>query len=72
MPGNWGLCQNCSWWRIEPQAEPAAMTIGLCMHEKLRPYLLRVLGVSGCNCFTAGECQREPGASAAPPFSVAS
>jgi hypothetical protein len=46
------------------------MTIGLCMHEKMRPYLLRVLGVSGCNCFTAGECGRMLGASAAPPFSV--
>ena len=69
MPGNWGLCQNCRWWRIEPQAEATAMTIGLCAHDKLRPHLLRVLGVSGCNCFAAGECGRMDGASGMPPFS---
>lgn len=64
---NWGLCKDCKWWQIEPQATPENLTLGLCIDEDLQPFLLRVSGVSGCNRFMPGEVAHAEGSSKAPP-----
>ena len=63
----WGLCKDCRWWQIEPEAEVANLTLGLCIDEKLQPYRLRVSGISGCNRFMPGDPARAEGSGAAPP-----
>lgn len=63
----WGLCKDCRWWQIEPDAAVENLTMGLCIEKKLQPFNLRVSGISGCNRFSKGTPQREKGASAAPP-----
>jgi hypothetical protein len=63
----WGLCKDCKWWQIEPEAEVANLTLGLCIDEKLQPYRLRVSGISGCNRFMPGDPARAEGSGAAPP-----
>ena len=63
----WGECTDCKWWQIEPDATVQNLTMGLCIDEKLQPYLLRVSGNSGCNHFMAGKPARAEGSSAAPP-----
>jgi hypothetical protein len=65
--GDWGLCQDCKWWQIDPGATVANTTMGLCIEEKLQSFRLRVSGNSGCNCFMAGEPAHAEGSSAAPP-----
>ena len=65
--GEWGLCKDCKWWQIEPQAAVETLTMGLCVEEKLQPFGLRVSGNSGCNRFTAGEPARAEGSGEAPP-----
>ena len=47
----WGLCKDCKWWQIEPDASIRDTTMGLCIDEDLFPYKLRVSGDSGCNQF---------------------
>ena len=64
---NWGLCKDCEWWQIEPQAGIANTTMGLCIEEKLQPFQVRVSGISGCNRYTPGKPARASGSSAAPP-----
>jgi hypothetical protein len=64
---DWGLCKECQWWQIEPEAQIADNTMGLCTEEALQPFLLRVSGISGCNHYTPGEPTRAAGSSAAPP-----
>lgn len=64
---SWGLCKDCRWWQIEPDAAVENLTLGRCIDEKLQPFSLRVSGLSGCNRFAKGPPQREEGASAAPP-----
>jgi hypothetical protein len=64
---DWGLCKDCKWWQIEPDATIGNLTLGLCIDEKLQPFLLRVSGISGCNRFMAGEPARAKGSSDAPP-----
>ena len=51
----WGLCKDCKWWQIEPKAAVENLTMGLCIDEKLQPFLLRVSGNSGCNRFMPGK-----------------
>lgn len=63
----WGLCQDCKWWQIEPRAEIAATTLGLCIDEQLQPFRLSVSGASGCNRFMPGEPARAKGSGAQPP-----
>jgi hypothetical protein len=63
----WGLCMDCQWWQIEPRAKVSKTTLGLCIEEKLQPFLFRVSGDSGCNRFTEGEVARARGSSQAPP-----
>lgn len=63
----WGLCKDCKWYQIEPDANLANTTMGLCIDEELQPYRLRVSGNSGCNRFMAGKPARAEGSGVAPP-----
>lgn len=68
MPASdWGLCKDCYWWQLEPDASVQHLTLGLCIEEKLQPFRLRVSGNSGCNRFKPGEPARASGSSDAPP-----
>jgi hypothetical protein len=64
---DWGLCKDCQWWQIDPEANIAGTTLGLCIEERLQPFHLRVSGNSGCNRYTPGEPARAAGSGAAPP-----
>jgi len=64
---DWGLCKDCKWWQIEPDAPIEDRTCGLCIDEDLQPYVLRVSGDSGCNHFMDGAPARAKGSGAAPP-----
>jgi hypothetical protein len=64
---DWGLCKDCEWWQIEPDAEITDTTMGLCREDELQPFLVRVAGNSGCNQFSPGEPARAAGSSEAPP-----
>ena len=70
-PENWGLCIDCKWWQIEPDAKIEHLTAGYCIDEKLQPYQLRVNGNSGCNRFLEGKPARAKGSSDKPPSAVA-
>ena len=63
----WGLCRNCKWWQIEPDAEIENRTLGLCIDEDLQTFRLRVSGDSGCNRYMTGTPARAPGSAATPP-----
>jgi len=63
----WGLCKDCEWWQLEPNASLENTTMGLCIEEKLQPFVLRVSGNSGCNLFMPGKPAHAPGSSEAPP-----
>ncbi|MGE3276313.1 MAG: hypothetical protein AB7O67_14465 [Vicinamibacterales bacterium] len=65
--GEWGNCQDCKWWQIEPDARVGAKTLGLCIDEALQPFRVLIEGDGGCNRFMAGEPARAAGSSAAPP-----
>jgi hypothetical protein len=65
--GDWGLCKDCKWWQIEPDATVTNTTAGLCIEEKLQPFQLRVTGIAGCNCFAPGTPARAKGSGEAPP-----
>ncbi len=67
----WGLCKDCEYWQIEPKAKVADGTLGLCVHDELEHFQLRVSGQSGCNHFKAGEPRRAEGSSEAPPHAAA-
>jgi hypothetical protein len=63
----WGLCKDCKWWQLEPDAKPTGSTMGLCIEEQLQPFQLRVSGISGCNLFVPGKPAYATGSSKAPP-----
>lgn len=67
MTASWGLCKDCKWFQIEPDASPENLTLGLCIEERLQPFQLRVSGVSGCNHFMEGKPAHAKGSSARPP-----
>jgi hypothetical protein len=68
MPeSRWGMCKDCKWWQIEPDAAIEDLTLGLCIDEKLQAFQLRVSGKSGCNRFMEGTPARAKGSGAAPP-----
>ena len=67
MDASWGLCKNCKWLQIEPEASPENLTLGLCIEERLQSFQLRVSGNSGCNRFIEGKPAHAKGSSAAPP-----
>ena len=66
----WGLCKDCKWFQIEPDAELGNDTMGECIDEQLQPFQLLVSGASGCNRFMAGKPARAAGSSAAPPIAA--
>lgn len=68
----WGLCMNCAWWRIEPDAVLASATHGMCVERRLQAHRLRVSGGSGCGLFAGGDPARVDGASACPPVAAPS
>jgi hypothetical protein len=65
--GSWGLCKDCKWWQIEPDATTENTTMGLCIEEKLQPFRVRVSGNSGCNRFMPGTPAKAEGSGTAPP-----
>jgi hypothetical protein len=67
VPKKWGLCKQCKWWQIEPNARTSNNTLGLCIEEKIWPFEMRVSGLSGCNRFMKGHVARAKGSSKAPP-----
>jgi hypothetical protein len=67
---DWGLCKDCKWWQIEPDAMIEDTTLGLCIDEELQRFNLRVSGNSGCNRFMKGEPARAMGSSTAPPSAM--
>jgi len=67
MSQQWGLCNDCKWWQIEPGAAVKDTTTGLCIDEELQPYRLLVSGNSGCNRFMEGAPARAKGSSGQPP-----
>ena len=68
---SWGLCKDCKWWQIEPDAHAVNTTVGLCIEESLQGLRLRVSGNSGCNKFMAGKPAHAAGSGAAPPVAHA-
>lgn len=71
MSSDWGICKECKWWQIEPDASIENTTMGVCIEEKLQPLRLRVSGNSGCNYFKQGEPARAEHSSDQPPTTVA-
>ena len=67
----WGLCQDCKWWQIEPEATIKDDTTGLCIDEDLQTYKLLVSGTSGCNRFSARTPARAEGSASQPPTAKA-
>ena len=63
----WGLCVDCKWWQIEPDAQIDPGTAGYCIEEKLQPFKLRITGDGGCNRFMNGTPARGKGSSGRPP-----
>jgi hypothetical protein len=63
----WGLCKDCKWWQIEPDASVADRTMGLCIEESLQEYKVRISGNGGCTLFMPGKPARAEGSSAKPP-----
>ena len=64
---DWGMCKDCQWWQIDPEANIANTTMGLCIEDALQPFRLRVSGNSGCHHYTPGKPTHAAGSSAAPP-----
>ena len=67
MSDQWGLCKDCKWWQIEPDASVSPTTMGQCIDEDIQPFALRVSGNSGCNRFLSGKPARAEGSSGRPP-----
>jgi hypothetical protein len=68
----WGKCKACKWFQVEPGANAANNTMGLCIDENLQRFRLRVSGNSGCNRFMAGKVAHAEGSSCAPPAAAPS
>jgi len=67
MAQQWGLCRDCKWWQIEPDATVADRTMGLCIEEQLQDIKLRISGNGGCTLFGPGKPARAEGSSTKPP-----
>ena len=70
MSKQWGLCKDCKWWQVEPDATIENPTMGLCIDEELQEFRLRVSGNSGCNRFMPGTPARAEGSSEQPPVAA--
>jgi hypothetical protein len=68
---DWGLYKDCQWWQIDPEANVANTTMGVCIEEALQPFRLRVSGNNGCHHYTPGQPTHAAGSSAAPPTAEA-
>lgn len=64
---SWGLCKDCKWWQIEPDAKVDDRTMGMCIEEELFPFRVSIPGDGGCNRFIAGDVAREAGSGVQPP-----
>ena len=69
--GNWGLCRECKWWQIDPDATVSDHTVGVCIEESLHDFRLRIAGNGGCTMFVKGTPCRHEGSSEKPPTTVA-
>ena len=69
---DWGLCKDCKWWQIEPEATVDDRTVGECIDEKLQPFLIRISGNGGCSRFQKGTSARAVGSSDKPPTAAPS
>ncbi len=67
----WGLCKDCKWWQVEPDAKISGHSVGVCIEESLQEYRLRISGNGGCTMFLAGTPARAKGSAAKPPTKVA-
>lgn len=67
----WGLCKDCKWWQVEPDATVSDRTVGVCIEESLHEFRLRISGNAGCTMFTPGKPARAKGSSDKPPTTVA-
>lgn len=68
----WGLCKECKWWQIEPDAVVGSGTLGMCIDEELIAFQLSIGGNGGCNRFMEDEPARAAGSSDRPPTAKAS
>jgi hypothetical protein len=68
MNETWGLCKDCKWWQIEPDAKVKDQTLGMCIDEDLQEFRLLVSGNSGCNRFMEGTPARAKGSGSQPPI----
>src|ERR1700692_3182478 len=68
---NWGLCKDCKWWQIEPDAKVSDRTVGVCIEDSLHEFRLRITGNGGCTMFIEGKPCRHKGSSEKPPTTVA-
>lgn len=64
---DWGLCMDCRWWQVEPEADIVENTLGFCIDEALQPYHLSIPGNGGCSRFAQGAPARGAGSSQQPP-----
>lgn len=64
---SWGQCETCKMWQLEPETEPHANAVGVCIAEDLVQYQLRVSGNSGCNIYKSGKVKHKKGSSECPP-----
>lgn len=64
---DWGLCRDCKWWQIEPDARVDLKTVGQCIDEELQSFQLSITGEGGCNRFMEGEPARAKGSGQQPP-----
>jgi len=62
-----GLVHELPVGQIEPKAEIAEETVGLCIDENLQPYRMSITGIGGCNRFMKGQPARAEGSSRQPP-----
>lgn len=67
---NWGICMECQWWQVEPEADITEGTLGFCIDEQLQSYRLSIPGNGGCTRFAAGDPARGTGSSQQPPVAV--
>jgi hypothetical protein len=68
---DWGLCKDCKWWQIEPDAKVSDRAVGVCIEESLQEFRLRIAGNGGCTMFVAGKPARHEGSADKPPTRVA-
>ncbi|HVU90017.1 MAG TPA: hypothetical protein VHD36_21980 [Pirellulales bacterium] len=67
----WGLCKDCKWWQVEPDAKISGHSVGVCIEESLQEFRLRISGNGGCTMFLEGKPARAKGSSDKPPTKVA-